>query len=123
MKEKSIFEKNVSEPSIPPDEVAQIVSKKLSDELFFFSPKVQNLAVSFNCVHVSKFDFSGRENHFRNIFGAALLMEIGFCGNSLGLIMGDMCWDCIEQRGTWHETDGGYWWYGPWILWHLRRCC
>ena len=17
----------------------------------------------------------------------------------------------------------GYWWYGPWILWHLRRCC
>ena len=29
-----------------------------------------------------------------------LLMEIGFCGNSLGLIMGEMCWDGIEQRGT-----------------------
>ena len=37
-------------------------------------------------------------------------MEIGFCGNSLGLIMGEMCWDGIEQRGTWHETDGGYLW-------------
>ena len=34
-------------------------------------------------------------------------MEIGFCGNSLGLIMGEMCWDGIEQRGTWHETR---WW-------------
>ena len=39
-----------------------------------------------------------------------VLMEIGFCGNSLGLIMGEMCWDGIEQRGTWHETDGGYLW-------------
>ena len=29
-----------------------------------------------------------------------LLTEIGFCGDSLGLIMGDMCWDGIEQRGT-----------------------
>ena len=28
-------------------------------------------------------------------------------GNSLGLIMSDMCWDGIEQRGTWHETDNG----------------
>ena len=37
-------------------------------------------------------------------------MEIGFCGNSLGLIMGEMCWDSNEQRGTWHETDGGYLW-------------
>ena len=35
-------------------------------------------------------------------------MEIGFCGNSLGLIMGDLCWDGMEQRGTWHET--GYLW-------------
>ena len=39
-----------------------------------------------------------------------VLMETGFCGNSLGLIMGEMCWDGIEQRGTWHETDGGYLW-------------
>ena len=39
-----------------------------------------------------------------------MLMEIGFCRNSLCLIMGDMCWDGIEQRGTWHETDGGYSW-------------
>ena len=37
-----------------------------------------------------------------------VLMEIGFC--ALGLIMGEMCWDGIEQRGTWHETDGGYLW-------------
>ena len=37
-------------------------------------------------------------------------MEIGFCGNSLDLIMGEKCWDGIEQRGTWHETDGGYLW-------------
>ena len=37
-------------------------------------------------------------------------MEIGFCGNSLGLIMGDMCWDGSGQRETWHETDGGYLW-------------
>ena len=37
-------------------------------------------------------------------------MEYVFCGNSLGLIMGDMCWDGIEQRGTWHETDGWYLW-------------
>ena len=36
-----------------------------------------------------------------------LLMELGFCGNSLGLIMGEMCWDGVEQSGTWHETDGG----------------
>ena len=37
-----------------------------------------------------------------------MLTEIGFCGNSLGLITGEMCWDGIEQRGTWHETDGRY---------------
>ena len=37
-----------------------------------------------------------------------VLTEIGFCGNSLGLIMGEMCWDGIEQRGN--ETDGGYLW-------------
>ena len=43
-------------------------------------------------------------------FVAEMLMEIGFCGNSLGLIMGEMCWDGIEQRGTWHETDGVYLW-------------
>ena len=24
--------------------------------------------------------------------------------------MGDTCWDDIEQRETWHETDGGYLW-------------
>ena len=24
--------------------------------------------------------------------------------------MGDMCWDGIEQRGTWHGTDGEYLW-------------
>ena len=35
-------------------------------------------------------------------------MENRFCGNSLDLIMGEICWDDIEQRGTWHETDGGY---------------
>ena len=44
-------------------------------------------------------------------------MEIGFCGNSLGLIMGEMCWDSIEQRGTLHETDGGYLWIL--VIWTL----
>ena len=39
-----------------------------------------------------------------------VLTEIGFCGNSLSLFMGKMCWDGIEQRGTWNETDGGYLW-------------
>ena len=36
-----------------------------------------------------------------------VLMEIGFCGNSSCLIMGDMCWDGIEQRGTWVLVDTG----------------
>ena len=31
-------------------------------------------------------------------------MESGFG------IMGDMCWDGIEQHRTWHETDGGFLW-------------
>ena len=48
-KDAFVFEKNVSEPSNPPDELAQNVSKKkqtLSDELFLhFSSKVQNLTV------------------------------------------------------------------------------
>ena len=49
-KEKMIFfNKNVSRPSNPPDELAQNVSKKKkspSDELsLHFSAKVQNLAV------------------------------------------------------------------------------
>ena len=39
-----------------------------------------------------------------------VLMESVFCGNSLGLFWCDMCWDGIGQRGTWHETDGGYLW-------------
>ena len=42
------------------------------------------------------------------IISERVLTEIGFCGNSLGLIMGEMCWDGLEQRGTWYETDGGY---------------
>ena len=33
-----------------------------------------------------------------------------FCGNSLGLIRCDMCWDGIGRRGAWHETDDGYLW-------------
>ena len=44
------------------------------------------------------------------IISERVLTEIGFCGNSLGLIMGDIWWDGIEERGTWHETDGGYLW-------------
>ena len=47
--------------------------------------------------------------HLKNAkLEAKLLMEIGFCGKSLRPIMGEMCWASIEQRGTWHETDGGY---------------
>ena len=44
------FQKNVSEPSNPPYELAQNVSKKKSpsDDLFLhFSAKVQNLAVFY----------------------------------------------------------------------------
>ena len=37
-------------------------------------------------------------------------MDIGFCGNSLSLILSDVWWDVIGQRGTWHETNGGYLW-------------
>ena len=37
-------------------------------------------------------------------------MENVFCGNSLGLIRCDVCWDGIGQRGTWHETVDGYLW-------------
>ena len=39
-----------------------------------------------------------------------MLVEIVFCGNSLGHIQCDMCWDGIRQRGTRHETDDGYLW-------------
>ena len=46
-------------------------------------------------------------------------MEIGFCGNSLGLNMGAMCWDNFEQWNMARRlTVGtcGYRWYGLWIL-------
>ena len=33
-----------------------------------------------------------------------------FCGNLLGLIRRDVCWDGAGQRRTWHETDDGYLW-------------
>ena len=51
------------------------------------------------------------------IISERVLTEVAFCGNSLGLIMGEMCWDGIEQGVTWHETDGGYLWIPVvWVL-------
>ena len=60
---EDFFVKNVSEPSNPPDELAQNVSKKsLSDELFLhFSAKVQNLTV-FYLFTSFEFDFLGPGN-------------------------------------------------------------
>ena len=54
-KKNDFFQKNFSEPSNPPDELAQKVSRKsLSDELFLhFSSKVQSLTVFFNYLHDS----------------------------------------------------------------------
>ena len=39
-----------------------------------------------------------------------MFMENVFCGNSLSLIWCGMCWDGIEQRGAWHETEHGCLW-------------
>ena len=43
---------------------------------------------------------------------AIIISERGADGNRVlwQLVGSDMCWDGIEQRGTWHETDGGYLW-------------
>ena len=63
-RKENFFVKNVSEPSNPPDELAQNVSKKdpfRTNYSSIFSSKVQNLTV-FQLFTRFEFDFSGREN-------------------------------------------------------------
>ena len=65
MKRNERFQKSVSRPSNPPDELAENVSKKsLSDEIFLhFSSKLQNLTVFLNYLHDSNSIFRvGRIN-------------------------------------------------------------
>ena len=71
-------------------------------------------------------DIPLRRNALQSSSLRGVLTEIGFCGNSLvssrvtrvGTVLSNV------GRGT-RLTMGtcGYCWYGPWILWHLRRCC
>ena len=85
-KEIMIFlEKNVWEPSNPPDELAQHVSKKksLSDALFLhFSSKVQNLTV-FSIIYMIRIRF----------FGPGELIQRHFSGAQDG--------DSSEESRTW----------------------
>ena len=65
MKEKMIFQKNVSRPSNPPDELTQNVSKKKKNHRrtnysYIFSAKVQNLTVFFIYLHDSFSIFRAR---------------------------------------------------------------
>ena len=72
-KDDFFFEKNVSEPSNPPDELTQNVSKKKSpsDELFLhFSAKVQNLTV-FSFIYMIRIRFFGPGELIQNGFRAA----------------------------------------------------
>ena len=73
-KEKMIFfKKNVSEPSNPPDELAQNVSKKnprRTNYFSIFSAKVQNLAV-FSFIYMIRIRFFGPQELIQNGFRAA----------------------------------------------------
>ena len=66
------FQKNVSRPSTPPDELAQNVSKKSpSDEFFLhFSSKVQNPTV-FSIIYMIRIRFVGPVELIQNGFRAA----------------------------------------------------
>ena len=44
-------------------------------------------------------------------------MEFGFVATRWVSSWVKMCWDSIEQRGTWHETDGGY--LGKLVVWTM----
>ena len=72
MKGNDFFQKKVSRPSNPPDELAQNVSKKSpSDELLLhFSSKVQNLTV-FSIIYMIRIRFFGRHgivDNYRTMF-------------------------------------------------------
>ena len=78
-KEKIFFSKNVSEPSNPPDELAQNVSKKsLSDEFFLhFFCKSSESGRFFIYLHDSNsFFFGGPGELIQNGFSAAQ-----YCGH------------------------------------------
>ena len=65
---RGFFCENVLEPSNPPDELAQHVSKKKkpSDELFLhFSSKVQNLTV-FSIIYMIRIRFFGPRELIQN---------------------------------------------------------
>ena len=74
MKEKRIFfVKNVSEPSNPPDELAQNVSKKnhrRTNCSSIFPSKVQNLTV-FSIIYMIRIRFFGPGELIQNGFSAA----------------------------------------------------
>ena len=74
MKEKSFFfKKNVSEPSNPPAELAQNVSKKnpfQTNYSSFFSEKVQNLTV-FSIIYMIRIRFFGPGELIQNYFRRA----------------------------------------------------
>ena len=78
-KDDFLFLKNVREPSNPPDELAQNVSKKsFSDELLLIFPsKVQNLTV-FSIIHMIRIRFFGpRALIQRSFFGRMVLPRDG----------------------------------------------
>ena len=72
MKRGEFFQKNVSETSNPPDELAQNVSKKIPVRRILppFSAKVQNLAV-FSFIYMIRIRFFGpRELNQKGFSGA-----------------------------------------------------
>ena len=73
------FKKNVSEPSNPPDELAQNVSKKnprRTNYSSIFSAKVQNLAV-FSFIYMIRIRFFGPQELIQNGFRAAQYRQRG----------------------------------------------
>ena len=67
------FAKSVSEPSNPPDELAQNVSKKnpfRTNYSSIFSAKVQNLAV-FSILYMIRIRFFGPRELIQNYFSGA----------------------------------------------------
>ena len=79
MKEKSFFfKKNVSEPSNPPAELAQNVSKKnpfRTNYSSIFSEKVQNLTV-FSIIYMIRIRFFGPGELIQNYFRRAQYTNI-----------------------------------------------
>ena len=73
MKRSEFFQKNVSEPSNPPAELAQNVSKKnpfRTNYSSIFSEKVQNLTV-FSIIYMIRIRFFGQRELIQNYFSGA----------------------------------------------------